>query len=46
MQFLHADNEDSEAQADLSSRWAHISEGTFSYVVAHLRYKTQILGVG
>ena len=39
--FLHVDNEDSdptagEVQADLSLRWAHMSEGTFSYVVAHL----------
>ena len=29
--FLHADNEDSEAQADLSLRWPNISEGTFSH---------------
>ena len=35
--FLHADNEDCEnALADLSLRWAHMSEGTFSHVAAHV----------
>ena len=26
----------SHAQADLSLRWAHMSEGTFSHVVTHI----------
>ena len=34
--FRHADNEDSGAQADLILRRAHMSEGTFSHVVAQL----------
>ena len=37
--FLHADNEDgsdcADAQADLSLRWSHMSEGTFLHVVDH-----------
>ena len=28
--FLHADNENPDAQADLNLRWAHVSEGRFS----------------
>ena len=32
--FLHAGNEDS-AQADLSIRWAHMPEGTFSVVAVN-----------
>ena len=33
--FFHADNEDSDqtAQNDLTLRWAHISDGTFSHAV-------------
>ena len=27
-----------DAQADLSLHWAHLSEGTFSHVVAHFRF--------
>ena len=34
--FLHADDEDFGVQADLSLRRAHMSEGTFSHVVAQL----------
>ena len=35
-QVIHADNEDTDqtadAQADLSLRWRHMSEGMFSHV--------------
>ena len=38
--FLHADNEDSDhcadAQADLSLRYVHMSEGTFSVVTTQM----------
>ena len=38
--FLHADNGDrsdcADAQADLSLRWAHVSEGMFSGVTANI----------
>ena len=38
--FLHANNEDSDQtaneQADLNLRWAHMSEGTFSDIWAHI----------
>ena len=37
---LHAGNEDwsdcADAQADLSHRWSHMSEGTFSNIAAHI----------
>ena len=40
VEFLHADNEDwsdsMDAQANLSLRWVHMSEGTFSPVTAHI----------
>ena len=42
--FLHADNEGSDCAhvpADLSLRWLHMSEGTFSHVVAHINYLYQ-----
>ena len=43
-EFLHADNVDwldcADAQADLSLRWAHISEGAFSHLVAHTNFFT------
>ena len=31
---------DQTAQADLSLRWAHMSRGTFSHVVAHINVMT------
>ena len=38
--FLYADNEDwpycAEAQADLSLRWAHMSEGAFPHVAVYI----------
>ena len=36
--FPHTDNEDSDqtSQADLSLRWVHISEGTFSNVATQI----------
>ena len=39
--FLHADNKDSNQiawmrRADLSLRWAHMSEGTFTDVVTQM----------
>ena len=38
--FVHADNEyesgRTDAQSDLSIRWAHMSEGTFSHVDSKL----------
>ena len=38
--FLHADNENSDqtvdAQADLSLRWAHMSNGTLFDISAHI----------
>ena len=40
MQFPHAENEiwsnSADAQADLSLRWAHMSEGTISLIAAHI----------
>ena len=40
---FHADSEDwsacVDAQANLSLRWAHISEGTFSHIVAYSSWK-------
>ena len=40
--FLHVNNEDwsefIDAQTNLSLRWAHMLEGTFSHVVVHLKF--------
>ena len=43
--FLHADRKDSRetVQADLSLRWAHMSEGTFSHVAAYMPYKDIVI---
>ena len=41
MQFLNAPNEDSD-QSDQCLRWAHMSKGMFSRVVAHLYVQTYI----
>ena len=49
MQFLHADNEDSDqtAQADLSLRWTHMSEGVFSHVaVIWCKEESEMRGEG
>ena len=44
--FFHADNEDSDqtvdVQPDLSLHCAHLSEGTFSRVAAHIELSHQI----
>ena len=34
--YLQADNEDSNQTAQLSLRWVHMPEGTFSQVVTHV----------
>ena len=41
---LPVDSKDSDqtAQADLSLRWAHMSEGTFSLVTTHHIYLSEI----
>ena len=38
--FLHADNEYWSDCANLSLRWAHMSEGTFSYDMAFMYTRT------
>ena len=37
LEIQNALSEDSDAQSDLNLRWAHMSEGTFSDVIAELR---------
>ena len=34
--LFHADNKDMDVHADLSLYWVHMSEGTFSHVVAYI----------
>ena len=47
MQFLQADNEDwsecIDVQADLTFRWANMSEGTFSHAELHLFCKYEYI---
>ena len=48
--FPYADNEDwsdcANAQADLSLRWVHMWEGTFSHVAAHIILKMSRMVIG